>query len=399
MENIFNLFQERFISLLARFDISYKRYFHKKINFDDKLIGIIGARGVGKTTFLLQLLKENQLHITKKLYVSADSIEFSDVSLFEFAKYFESIGGEILVIDEIHKYKDFEKHLKQIYDFLNLKVLFSGSSAIKLEHSKTDLSRRATLYKVNGLSYREFLELKLGISLKAYSLYEILENHLEITYEILKILKPLEHWKEYLQKGFYPFYFENPETYYIKLEQIINTVIETDLPFVFKIDVENLIKLKKLVKLICVSEPYELNLSKLAKKIEINRITLYKYIDYLYRGDILFILKPTQKGDSIFTKPEKIYMNNTNLNYCYCENPKIGTIRETFIMSMLRENHKIEYPKKGDVKVDEKYTFEIGGKNKNQIQIKNVENSYLIIDDIEVGTKNKIPLWLLGFLY
>jgi len=399
MENIFSLFQERFISLLARFDISYKRYFYKKINLNDKLIGIIGARGVGKTTFLLQFLKENQLPISKKLYVSADSIEFSDISLFEFAKHFESVGGEILVIDEIHKYKDFEKHLKQIYDFLNIKVLFSGSSAIRLEHSKTDLSRRATIYKVNGMSYREFLELKLGVSLKSYSLKEILENHTDISYEILKTLKPLQHWKEYLQKGFYPFYFENPETYYIKLEQIINTVIETDLPFVFKIEVENLIKLKKLVKLICVSEPYEINLSKLAQKIEINRATLYKYIDYLHRGDILFILKSTQKGDSIFTKPEKIYMNNTNLNYCYCENPKIGTIRETFMVSMLRENHKIEYPKKGDIRVDGEYTFEVGGKNKKQTQIKGMKNSFLVIDNIEVGTRNRIPLWLFGFLY
>ncbi len=399
MENIFNLFQERFISLLARFNIKYKRYFYQKINLNDKLIGIIGARGVGKTTFLLQFLKENKLPVSKKLYISADSIEFSDVSLFEFAKYFESIGGEILVVDEIHKYKNFEKHLKQIYDFLNIKVLFSGSSAIRLEHSKTDLSRRATIYKVNGLSYREFLELKLGVSLKSYTLEEILENHIEISYEILKILKPLEHWKEYLQKGFYPFYFENPETYYIKLEQIINTVIETDLPFVFNIEVENLIKLKKLVKLICISEPYELNLSKLAQKIEINRATLYKYIEYLHRGDILFILKSSQKGDRIFTKPEKIYMNNTNLNYCYCGNPKIGIIRETFIMSMLRENHNIEYPKKGDIRIDGKYTLEVGGKSKKQNQIKNVKNSFLAVDDIEVGTGNKIPLWLFGFLY
>jgi len=399
MKNIFEILNQRYISLLAKFNISYKRYFHKKINLEDKLIGIIGARGVGKTTFLLQYLKENPIPLSKKLYISADSIELSDISLFEFAKYFESIGGQVLVIDEIHKYPDFEKHLKQIYDFLDLKVLFSGSSAIRLEHSKTDLSRRATIYKVNGLSYREFLELKLEVSLKSYSLGEILKNHIEISYEILQKLKLLEHWEEYVQKGFYPFYFENPDTYYIKLEQIINTVIEADLPLVFKIEVENLIKLKKLVKLICTSEPYELNLSKLSKKIEINRATLYKYMDYLHRGDILFILKPIQKGDKIFTKPEKIYMNNTNLNYCYCDNPKIGTIRETFVVSMLRENHQIEYPKKGDLKVNGEYIFEIGGKNKDFSQIKNIENSYLAIDDIEIGYERKIPLWLFGFLY
>ncbi len=200
-----------------------------------------------------------------------------------------------------------------------------------------------------------------------------------------------------MQKGFYPFYFENPDTYFKKLEETINVAIETDLPFVFGIDVKNTIKLKKLVKLICQSEPFEINITKLAQKMEIDRATLYQYISYLNKGNIFNILKSKTRGDSIFVKPEKIYLHNTNLNYCYCEEQKIGNIRETFIISQLIYFHDIEYPKKGDLILDKKYIFEIGGKNKDFSQIK--DDGYLILDDIEIGSKRKIPIWLFGFLY
>ncbi|BAI80356.1 conserved hypothetical protein [Deferribacter desulfuricans SSM1] len=392
-----NFFTERFALLLTGLNIQYKRYFFHKIDFNDKLIGILGARGVGKTTFLLQYLKEIDVPINKKLYISADSIEMSNLSLFELAKEFAAKGGKVLAIDEIHKYPDFVAHLKEIYDLLDIKVLFSGSSALRLEHAKADLSRRAVLYRINGLSFREFLELKTGKQFRSFSLKDILENHMEITYEILKSIKPLEYFKEYLQYGFYPFYFENPNTYYKKLEETINVVIESDLPILFKIDPKNIVKLKKLVKLICFSEPYELNLSKLAQKIEVNRHTLYRYIEYLNSGNILTSLKPDVKGDAIFTKPEKIYLNNTNLNYCYCEEQKIGTIRETFVVSQLRNFYDLSYPKKGDILINNQYLIEIGGRNKDFSQI--AGSGYLFVDDIEVGYGRKVPLWLIGFLY
>jgi len=392
-----SLFQNRFYNLLKNLNITYKRYLFNKIDFSEKLVGIIGARGVGKTTFLLQYLKENKLPLTKKLYISAEFLEYSDIKLFDFVEEFERKGGELLVIDEIHKYPNFELELKMIYDTLNLQVIFTGSSAIKLEHSKADLSRRSVIYKMNNLSFREFLEFKTKNNFNSFSLDEIVNNHIDIAFEITSQLKPFEFFEEYLKYGAYPFYFDNQNNYYIKLQESINATIEFDLPFIFDIKPINTIKLKQLVYLICSSEPYELNITKLSQRIDINRNTLYQYIYYLARGDIFVLLDSKTRGDNIFVKPQKIYLNNPNLNYCYCETQKIGNIRETFFVNQLFE-YNLLYPNKGDFLVD-KYTFDIGGKNKTKKQIKNIENSYLVIDDIEIGNNDKIPLWLFGFLY
>ena len=215
--------------------LEYKRYFFDTIDFDERLIGLIGARGIGKTTFLLQYLKSLDIADEKKLYFSVDSIITSNMKLFEIAESFSNIGGKILVIDEIHKYKDFEIELKEIYDFLDIQVIFSGSSAMVLEHKKADLSRRAMIYRLKGLSFREFLELKLDQIFPSYTLDDILHNHLGIVQKITGTIKPLEHFKEYLQSGYYPFYFQSRMNYCIKLEETINAVIESDLPIIFNI--------------------------------------------------------------------------------------------------------------------------------------------------------------------
>ena len=396
METIFNLSS----NLILNEKHTFKRYFFKNIDFDDKLIGIVGDRGIGKTTFLLQYLKELDIPLEKKIYINAEYITFSDVSLFDFAQNFYKNGGKVLVIDEIHKYPDFEKHLKLIYDNFDLKVFFSGSSAIKLEHSKADLSRRATLYRFKGLSFREFLELKSGKSFNSFSLEEILQNHIQIASKILKNIKPFEFFKEYLQYGYYPFYFEtSKKSFYTKLEDTINATIEFDLAYIFNIEPKFVIKLKQLVKLVCQSKPYELNISNLAKKIGINRNTLYQYIYYLERGNIFRAIHSKARGDNIFLKPQKLYLGNTNLNFAYCQNIDIGTVRESFFVSQLDKLYEIKYSQVGDFLVNEKYTFEIGGKNKSFKQIQNLENSFVVADDIEIGFGNKIPLWLFGFLY
>ena len=379
--------------------LEYKRYFFDIVDFNERLVGLIGARGIGKTTFLLQYLKSLDLENEKKLYFSVDSIITSNMKLFEIAEHFSNIGGKVLVIDEIHKYKDFEIELKEIYDFLDIQVIFSGSSAVVLEHKKADLSRRAMIYRLKGLSFREFLELKLGKKFSVYSLEEVLKNHLGITKEITSIIKPLEHFKEYLQAGYYPFYFESKNSYCIKLEETINTVIESDLPIIFNIEPSNIHKLKQLVSYICSSKPYELNLTSLAQKIGINRKTLYQYIYYLSLGNIFTRLEAKGKGDNLFSKPAKLYLNNPNLNYCYCQQNEIGTIREEFFANMLTMQHKLLYPKQGDFLIDEKFIFEIGGKDKSFKQIKDLQNSFVVADDIETGFGNKIPLYLFGFLY
>jgi len=379
--------------------INYKRYFFDIVDFKERLIGIIGARGVGKTTFLLQYLEALDIEEEKKLYFSVDSVIRENITLFDIAEEFALLGGKVLVIDEIHKYKDFEIELKEIYDFLDIKVIFSGSSAIVLEHKKADLSRRAVIYNVKGLSFREFLELKLNKKFAKYQLTDILTNHMEIAKKLTMQIKPIEHFKEYLKVGYYPFYFEFPNTYYIKLEETINTVVESDLPQIFNIEPSNIAKLKQLIAYICNSKPYELNLTNLASKIGINRKTLYLYIHYLTLGNIFLKVLPKAKGDAIFSKPSKLYLNNTNLNYAYCQSQDIGTLRESFFVNQMDKIHKIEYSKIGDFILEDKYIVEIGGKNKSYKQIKDIKNSFVVADDMEIGFENKIPLWLFGFFY
>ncbi|MDQ1326107.1 MAG: uncharacterized protein QG567_1957 [Campylobacterota bacterium] len=385
--------------IFAKHNFTYKRYFYDKVNFNAKLIGIVGARGVGKTTFLIQYLKNLDVPFSKKLYISADAITIP--SLFEVAEVFAKEDGKVLIIDEIHKYKNFEIELKKIYDILDLKVIFSGSSALQIDNAKADLSRRAIVYHFEGLSFREFCELNNNIALPTYTLDEILSNHTDIAYELLLKFNLRLSYKEYIQSGYYPFYFEDKESYLLRLNETINTVIEVDIPSVFPIEYKNIINLKKLVRLVCESLPYTPNMQELLVKMDMrdNYKSLYRFLEYLHKAKILNIIRAKTKGDNIFSKPEKIYLNNTNLHHAYCNGFEIGTLRETFFASMMGINHVLTIPKKGDFIVDDTYIFEIGGKNKSFNQIKDIKNSFVISDDIEIGSGNKIPLWLFGFLY
>ena len=397
VEMLFQTLKNYQASYLNMYNFTYKRYLHGEIDFTQKLIGIIGARGSGKTTFLLQYLKENELPLSKKLYFSADSISLD--SLFDIAYEFHKSGGKLLIIDEIHKYKNFELELKKIYDMLDLKVIFSGSSALKLDHAKGDLSRRAIVYHMKGLSFKEFVELKTSKKLKTYSLEDILTNHENIAYEIVSEFKPFEYWDEYVKYGYYPFYFENNDTYPVRLKETINTVVEVDIPSIFSIDYDKIINLKKLIELVCISNPFKINIKELSTKIGTkDYATLYRYMEYLKRAKIFNLLRAKAKGDNILTKPEKLYLANTNLHFAYCNNSEIGTIREVFFMSMFDEE-RLEVSKNGDFIIDDKYTVEVGGKNKSFKQIKNLKNSFVVSDNIEIGSTNKIPLWLFGFLY
>ncbi len=394
-----NTLRNTFLKQLSNTSLKFKRHLHDSLDMDDKLIGILGSRGVGKTTFILQYLKELDIALEKKLYFSVDHFYALNYSLYEIAEEFSKVGGEVLAIDEIHKYPNFAAELKSIYDTFDLKVIFSGSSAIALENSKVDLSRRAVLYKIRGLSFREFLEFQTGEKFSSYTLEEILQNHTQIAYEINEKIKPFEYFSNYLEYGYYPFYKQNINLYSQKLTEVLNIVLESDLPLVFKIDPSNINKLKKLLAMLCQSKPYELNISKLSQKIELNRATLYNYLNYLEAGHLTTMIRQHSRGESIFSKPEKLYLNNTNLSFAYCENSDIGTTREIFFTNQLSQSHSINYSKIGDFLIDNKYLFEIGGKNKSFKQIKDIVNSFVAADDIEVGFGNKVPLWLFGFLY
>jgi len=378
---------------------TYKRFLFDNIDYNEKLIGILGARGVGKTTLLLQYLKEN-IENRHTLYIIADHPIVVKLGLFAIADEFQKIGGELLVIDEIHKLTNFEVDLKLIYDsFFNLKVIFTGSSAVAIDNAKADLSRRAVIHKLPVLSFREYLELESGNSFNSYSLEEILSNHIGIASSLLSKIKPFKHFSTYLKNGAYPFYIDSKNSYIQKLLASSMQIIETDLPMLYTIDHDKINSLKKMMIMLCQSEPYDINISKLCGAVELNQRTLYKYMGILQSAGLLRILGAKSNGISIISKPEKLYLDNTNLFSIFCDNAKEGTTRETFFASTVSYTNSISYPKSGDFILNETYTFEVGGRNKGFDQIKDIDNSYVVADDIEIGVGNKIPLWLFGFMY
>lgn len=398
LENIRKL-EKRILNELTS---SYKRYLYDVIDFSSQMIGIVGARGVGKTTLLLQYLRElkEKNEPYKSLYFSYDYPTNIDIKLIELAEEFVKIGGTHLIIDEIHKYPSFPLDLKAIYDFYpKLQIIFTGSCATSIYNSQADLSRRVALYTMNGLSYREFLELKHAISLPKYTLKDILENSVAIVNTLEGQFLPLEFFNEYITFGYYPFYFKDTNQYLRHLNAVINQTIDIDLVSFGLVKPNFIHKLKKLLLIISESEPFELNITKIAAAIEVSRNTLYAYLHHLQLGGLITMVGSSKKGISKLSKPEKLYLNNTNIFYTFGTESKIGTIRETFFTSQLYHIHKVEVASCGDFLVDDAYTFEVGGESNGFNQIKDVPNSYLVIDTDSTENSKKIPLWLFGFLY
>ncbi len=388
--------------LLANLKFDFKRYLYEKIDFSSQMVAIVGARGVGKTTLLLQKLKElrQTTPMHHSLYFSFDLPFVATLDLFEFAGEFVKQGGRYLLIDEIHKYKNFAIHLKSIYDvYPHLKVLFTGSCATSILNAQADLSRRVVIHRLYGLSYREFLELRTKQSLPSYSLEEILENKSQIVDDLMDRFRPLEYWNDYLEHGYYPFYFSERNYFLELLYNTINLTIEVDLLNLGLIKVESIEKLKKLLLVICQSDPFKVNISKIATLSELSRNSIYSYLNHLDRGELLKIVMNSKKGLALLAKPDKVYLNNTNQLFAMCSDHKIGTVRETFFANQVGNMHSITSSDSGDFIVDGKYTFEVGGKNKSFKQIKDMQNSYLAIDDDFTIHEKKIPLWLFGFLY
>lgn len=394
-------FQQKFQRKIQQTSVDFHRRLMDEINWDARLIGIKGARGVGKTTLLLQYIKKNLPLNHQTLYVSLDDIWFSENSLLALADDFTKKGGQYLLIDEVHKYPNWAQELKNIYDdHHSLKIVFTGSSLLEILNARADLSRRAVVYTMQGLSYREFINLVTQNQFSVYSLDDILLKHVDISREVNAKIRPLQHFNNYLKHGYYPFFREGDDLYFQRLEEVINLILEIELPLLRKVEVAYVNKLKQLLHIIAQSVPFTPNISKLSSRIGINRNTLISYLYFLQESHIIRNLYKDAKGITQLQKPDKVYLENTNLQYVLSQKQiDIGHTRETFFVNQLGYHHLVEYTAITDFKVNGRFTFEVGGAHKSNKQIKNIDNSFIVSDDIEFGYANKIPLWLFGFLY
>lgn len=410
LEDLFKLSQN-FIKIYNR---EYKRYFLKTYNLNNRFSIIIGQRGVGKTTAMIQYILSsynNDIFTDKAIYIQADHFLVGKYSLYEIAEQFYNFGGELLCFDEIHKYSNWSMELKSINDtFPKLKIIASGSSALEVYKGTHDLSRRAVVLRMLGLSFREFIEFTIGVNLQSYKLEEIIKNHLDIANNIINSVEKKKEkifvlFKEYLKYGYYPYFNEyaDKNIFYLTLEQNIHTTLESDLVLIYpSLSGNSIKKIKKLLSIIASSVPFTPDLRNLKSILDIgDERTLKIYLKYMEDAGIIMTTSKGKTGLKELQKPEKIYLNNSNLIYAITDytSANVGNIRETFFLSMLDNFHKVSIPSKGDFLINNKFIFEIGGKNKNFDQIKNIKDSFLAIDNIELGSKNKIPLWLFGFLY
>lgn len=398
MEELFEKFRRK----LRYVRTDFIRSLVEEINWETRLIGIKGARGVGKTTLLLQYVKQKgALHVDVSLYVSLDSIWFSKNSLVDLADSFVKRGGRFLYLDEVHKYPNWSQELKNIYDdYPELHIVFTGSSLLEILNARADLSRRAVVYTMQGLSFREYLCIETGLNFERYSLEQLLQDHVEISTEIIQRVSPIRYFDSYLKHGYYPFYKEELNLYYTKLEEVILMMLEIELPLLRGMDLGYVNKIKQLLLIISESVPFAPNIVKLSEKIGVARGTMLVYFHYLSEIGLTINLNKDANGVSKLQKPLKVYLENTNLMYALSPlAANIGNKRETFFANQLGYLHRIEYIEKGDFLVDGKFVFEVGGKDKTQKQIEFVENGFVAADDIEFGFQNRIPLWLFGFLY
>jgi len=398
METLINTYNNR----LEQTNNKFVRYLMPNINWSNRLFAIVGARGTGKTTLLLQYIKQNT-DISKAFYMSLDDLYFSTNRLVDVVRKLYNEGFNCFFIDEVHKYpyETWAQELKNIYDsYPEVKVVFSGSSVLNIYKGNADLSRRAISYELFGLSFREFLEFEEVKKVPTVSLDDLLKNHISIAAEIIKDIKILPLFHKYLQTGYFPYYKEDLQTYHLRLLNTVNTILESDLPAIEPIEFVSIQKLKRLVAIIATMTPFTPNMSALGSQVEIQRSNLPKSLNFLEQARLLGLLRNTDKNLNNLSKPAKIFLDNPNLAYALGENnTNVGNLRETFFFNQLKVVSKVTNAEKGDFTVNGKYTFEVGGSNKNFSQIANLPDSYLAVDNIEIGFGCKIPLWLFGLLY
>ena len=390
-------------NLLVHTQGSFFRYLHNEVPWDQRMVAIKGLRGAGKTTLILQHIKYFSEDADTSLYVTADHPWFYTHTLLDLADQWYKSGGRTLYIDEVHKYLNWSRELKNIYDgYPSMKVVFTASSALDIYRGESDLSRRVLTYELAGMSFREYLELRYNIKLPKLGLEELFSDHRGLvakTYEMLE--NPLALFKEYLISGYLPFTEFGKETEYLtRLYHVIDSSISYDLAFIQNYSASHAVKIKKLLGVIAESAPFEPNISSIAKKLSLGRDTVSNFLQHLQSARLLNLINRPTQGIAALQKPDKIYLENTNLSYALNVNPELGTIRETFLFNQLKNaGHRVELATKGDFLINGKQIVEVGGKDKSYKQIAGLENAYIIADDIEVGFGNKIPLWLFGFLY
>ena len=384
----------KYRNIIKNVDTNYVRNIHSTIPWDDRLIAILGARGVGKTTLVLQHIKLYE-DVDTTLFVYADDLWFSTHSLVTLAEKFYTNGGRVLYIDEIHKYKNWSQEIKNIYDqYPDLKVRYTGSSILDLQKGSHDLSRRVLEFQMHGLSFREYLALHYGVDIPIHTLEQVLANKIEFPYTDYR---PVALFKEYLRQGYYP-YFKEPG-YELRLAKTINAILEVDIPKFAELSISTSEKLKTLLYIIAQSVPFKPNYSKIARDLDMHRNAVSDLMVWLDKADLINVLRDDVEGYKLLGKVNKIYLNNPNLAYVLSDDePNIGNIRETIFLVWLRATHKVTASSVSDFKVG-KYTFEVGGKKKGQHQIKDVEHAYVVKDDIEYGHLNEVPLWAFGLLY
>jgi predicted AAA+ superfamily ATPase len=392
---------EKYYRKLDTVSLTFQRNLLDEIDWNNRLIGIKGARGAGKTTLLFQYIHLHKLTGNNQtLYASLDDLYFTENKLVALADKFVKEGGKYLLLDEVHRYTNWSQEIKNIYDdHAELQIIFTGSSLIHLEKAKADLSRRAVMYELFGLSFREYLNFTTGASFDKITLEGLLLNHTAHARKIAKEIKPLAYIKKYLQNGYYPFFIENENTYYQKLNETISLALNIDLPSAYGMNYGSIEKIRLLLYILAESAPFKPNISKLSERVGVSRNSLLEFLRYLEEMRIARRLYASTKGIGLLQKPEKLYLYHPNLHYALSfGNSNMGNIRESFFLSQAMPVMNMVYTNEGDFKSG-KYTFEIGGKTKNNSQIKTVKDAFIVGDDIEIGRNNKIPLWLFGFLY
>lgn len=388
--------------LVNSVSLAYMRYLFTAIDWSSRMVCIKGARGVGKTTLMLQYMKSTFKASEKAIYFSLDDLWFTEHRLIDLAEYHYLHGGTHLFVDEVHRYPydNWAQELKNIYDrYPGLNIVFTGSSLLQIDSSIADLSRRCIFYTLQGLSFREFLKFEEKGDFPAYTLQQILDDHVGISADIASKTTIIPAFEEYLQYGYYPFYKEAMASYHLRLQQVITTILENDLPAVEKVEYVSIRKMKRLLVIVSQMVPFTPNMSKVGESVGVTRQSATRMFQLMERAALLIMLYSGKDNMRQLLKPEKVYLDNTNLMYALSSSADIGNIRETFFANQLKQGHEITFSGEGDFRIDDIYTFEVGGKTKTFEQLKGVSNSYLAIDNVEYGTGNRIPLWLFGFLY